>query len=276
MLASHDVTSHLAKLEILLTKLATANLKVMPNKCKLLSRKVEFVGLTVSEHGVTVNDGRVKAVKEIQPPKSLKECQRVMGFLNYNLKFVRSFATLAKPIYQSMDKKGRFVWSKECQAGFDEIKRRIAEGITLAVPRVDDPDESYVTTIDASEDGFGAELAQWQDNELRTVAYFSKRVPKHKRLWSQHKLEFECLVETLLHFAIYLKGTRFLVRTDCLSLLSLEKMFLHGNATMIRRLNKIADFTFHLQHIDHEANDTADFLSRYLTRDPHMRPLLRP
>ena len=163
-----------------------------------------------------------------------------------------------------MDKKKKFSWTQDCQEGFEEIKRRITEGITLAIPRVDDPNESYVVTIDASELGFGAELAQWQDGELRTVAYFSKRVPHHKRQWSQHKLEFECLVETLQHFALYLKGTRFLVKTDCLSLLSLENMFKDSNAAMIRRLNKLADFTFDIQHIGATANDTSDFLSRYL------------
>lgn len=264
MIASNDVQSHLQRLDLLLTKLACANLKVMPSKCNLLARKVEFVGLTVSEHGVTINDGRVAAVKEIPAPRSLKECQKVMGFLNYNRKFVQGFAGLAKPIYRAMDKNGKFLWNKDCQIGFEEIKRRIAAEINLALPRVDDPSSSYVVTIDASEDGYGAELAQWQDGELRIVAYFSKSVPKHKKKWSQHKLEFECLIETLCHFALYIKGGRFLVKTDCLSLLSLERMFLNSNATMIRRLNKIADFTFDIQHIDGEANDTADFLSRYL------------
>ncbi|KAL5266101.1 hypothetical protein ACHWQZ_G006677 [Mnemiopsis leidyi] len=172
---------------------------------ELLKKKVEFVGLTISEEGISVNDQRVTAVKKIPAPRTLRECQKVMGFLNYNRKFVKGFAGLAKPIYQLIDKKRKFIWTRECQEGFDEIKRRIAEGITLAIPRVDDPDNTYVVTTDASEQGFGAELAQWQDKELRTVAYFSKRVPNHKRKWSQHKLEFECLVESLLHFSLYLK-----------------------------------------------------------------------
>ena len=264
MVASMDVESHLQRLDLLLSKLANANLKLTPAKCELMKKKVEFVGITISEKGISVNNKRVSAVQNIPAPRTLKECQKVMGFLNYNRKFVKNFAGLAKPIYIMMDKKKKFSWTQDCQEGFDEIKRRIAEGITLAIPRVDDPNESYVVTIDASELGFGAELAQWQDGELRTVAYFSKRVPHHKRQWSQHKLEFECLVETLQHFALYLKGTRFLVKTDCLSLLSLENMFKDSNATMIRRLNKLADFTFDIQHIGATANDTSDFLSRYL------------
>ena len=261
---SFYVTTHLDLLELLLSKLASANLKLMPVQCKLLKTKVEFVGLTISEAGVSVNDQRVTAVKEIPAPTTLKECQKVMGFLYYNRKFVEGFAGLAKPIYQINDKKKEFVWTKECQDGFEEIKRRIARGIALALPRDDDPNKTYVVTTDASEHGYGAELAQWQEHELLTIAYLYKRVPNHKRKWSQHKLEFECLVETLQHFVLYLKGTKFLVKTDCLSLQSLEKMFLNGNSTMIGRLNNIADFTFNINHIEGTAYDTADFLSQSL------------
>ena len=224
----------------------------MHSKCTLLRKSLEFVGWTISEKGLSVNDERVKAVKELCPPSNRKETQKVMGFLGYHRKFVKGFAGLAKPIYELIDKDRKFFWSKDCQEGFEEIKQRIAEKITLTIPRVDDLDSSYVVTIDASEKGFGADLCQCQERDLMTIAigYFSKRFPKHKRKWSQSKLEFECLVESLLHFALYLKGpTIFKIKTDCLSLLSLEKLFAKGNATMIRRLNKLADFRFELEHL---------------------------
>ena len=128
-----------------------------------------------------INDERVKAVKDLPAPRNYKETQKVMGFLSYHRRFVKGFAGLAKPIYELLDKDKKFAWSKECQAGFEEIKRRISEAINLTLPRVDDPDQSYVVTIDASEHGYGAELAQCQDGELKTIAFFSKRVPKHKR-----------------------------------------------------------------------------------------------
>ena len=264
MIASEDKMTHFDRLELLLERLSKANLKLMPSKCKLLRRKVEFVGWTISDKGVSINDERVKAVKDLPAPRNFKETQKVVGFLSYHRKFVKGFAGLAKPIYELLDKDTRFFWNNRCQEGFEEIKRRIAQEINLTLPRVDDPEQSYVVTIDASEHGYGAELAQRQDGELKTIAFFSKRVPKHKRRWSQSKLEFECLVETLQHFALYLKGTRFLVKTDCLSLLSLEKLFAKANSTMIRRLNKLADFRFELEHLKGSENEIADFFSRYL------------
>ena len=264
-LASCDVKTHLDRLELVLGKLLSSCLKLMPKKCEILKKQVQFVGLTISGQGIKINEDRVKAVLDIQPPRSIKEAQQLMGFLSYNRKFVKNFAALAKPIYSVIDKSKKFSWSHACQEGLEEIKRRIAEGITLTIPQVDDPHSSYTLTIDASLDGYGAELTQVQDGETKIIAYFSKRVPKHKRKWSQTKLEFEAMVESIEHFAIYLKSTKnFVVQTDCLSLLALENLFAKSNATMIRRLNKLMDYSFSLKHLAGSANSTADFLSRYL------------
>ena len=263
-LASNCVESHLERLELILDKLLSSNMKLMPKKCDFLKREVRFIGLTISQEGIRINEDRIKAVKDLAPPRTVKEAQQVMGFLSYNRKFVKNFAELAKPIYSLIDKHKKFAWTRACQEGFEEIKRRIAEGITLTIPQVEDPHQSFVVTMDASQDGYGAELTQLQDGERKVIAYFSKRVPQHKRLWSQTKLEFEALVEAVEHWAIYLKSTEFLVRTDCLSLVALEKLFAKTNATMVRRLNKLADYRFRLQHLDAEANHVSDFLSRYI------------
>ena len=264
-LASADVETHLDRLDLLLQKLSLASLKLMPKKCEILKREIKFVGLTISKQGLCVNDDRVKAVKEIQPPKTLKECQKVMGFLSYNRKFVKGFSALAKPIYALIDKKKKFAWTDECQNGFEEIKRRIAEGITLTIPNIDDPENGYSIILDASVDGYGAELTQLQGGERRTIAYFSKRVPKHKRPWSQSKLEFEGMVEAIKHFDMYIRGTKFEVQTDCLSLLSLENLFANEtSATMLRRINKLAEYQFTIRHVAGVDNGVADFLSRYI------------
>ena len=73
MVASMDVESHLQRLDLLLSKLANANLKLTPAKCELMKKKVEFVGITISEKGISVNNKRVSAVQNIPAPRTLKE-----------------------------------------------------------------------------------------------------------------------------------------------------------------------------------------------------------
>ncbi len=273
LIGSDDITTHIDRIEMLLRKFSSCNLKLTPSKCEFLKKEVTFVGLKISQDGVRITDERVKALEELKAPRNIKETQQVMGFLSYNRKFVRQFGALAKPIYALIDKKSKnFFWSTKCQVSFDEIKRRIAEGITLTIPDVEDPHQSYRLVLDASQDGYGAELSQLQNGERKIIAYFSKGVPNHKKQWGQSKLEFEALVESIDHFQIFLRNTHFTAVTDCACLLSLETMFAKANATQVRRLQKLAMYSFDLEHIDGKRNTTADFLSRYVhkRRDKHV------
>jgi hypothetical protein len=109
MLASLDISSHLDRLELLLEKLQQADLKLKPKKCVVLRKSVQFVGWTISEQGLSINKDRVKAILELPPPRTIKEAQKLMGFLSYNRRFVKGFAGLAKPIYDLIDKKKKFL-----------------------------------------------------------------------------------------------------------------------------------------------------------------------
>ena len=67
----------------------------------------------------------------------------MLGFFNYNRKFVPKFAALAKPIYDLLGNGKGFQWSKECQTAFEDIKEEIANAIKLSFPDLDDPLDSY-------------------------------------------------------------------------------------------------------------------------------------
>ena len=268
LLASHSIGSHLDKLELVLQKFRQSNLKLTPKKCQFLRPEVTFVGLTISKAGMRITDDRSKAATNLRPPSSVKELERVMGFLAYNRKFVPNFAALAKPLYSLIDRKpsktkAKFHWSKECDCNFEEIKRRIGQGITLSIPDVEDKNSSFEVKIDASLDGLGAQLSQEQEGTKRTVAYFSKRVPQHKRTWGQTRLEFEAMLAAIEHWRVYLEGTHFTVVTDCKSLLDIGTLFSKASAHQVRQLQRLAKFRFEIEHISGTSNTVCDFLSRY-------------
>ena len=226
LIASNDVSTHLDHLEMLLQRFSAANLKLTPSKCSFLKKEVTFVGISISEAGVRITDDRVKSLKELQPPRNVKETQKLMGFLGYNRKFVKNYAAIAKPIYALIKKRTKFQWTPECQASLDELKARISSGVTLAIPDVQDPLHSFELTVDASLDGYGATLSQIQNGERKIVAFYSKAVPPHKREWGQTRLEFQAMFNAIEYFSVFLLATSFVVITDCSSLLQLEKSLL--------------------------------------------------
>ena len=264
LLASLTIEEHIKKLELILAKFRSANLKLTPSKTELLKREVKFVGLTISADGLKITSDRVQAIMDLQPPRNVKQVQRVMGFFGYNRKFVKDYARIAKPLYALLNKNSKFVWSSSCQESFDLLKQRIADSVTLCIPDVDDPEESFHVTIDASKDGYGATLSQMRDGKRRVCAYFSKSVPPYKKAWGATKLEFMAMYHAIEHWRIYLSGTKFKVITDCASLLHLNKIFRDADPSLVRKIHKLACYNFSIEHVAGSNNEVSDFLSRYV------------
>ena len=86
-LASDCVKIHLDRLEMVQDKLLASNMKLMPTKCEFLKHEVNFVGHTICQKGMKINEDRVKAVRELPPPRTRKEAEQVMGTLSDNPRF---------------------------------------------------------------------------------------------------------------------------------------------------------------------------------------------
>ena len=263
LLASADVASHLDKLKLVLQKFKDANLKLTPGKTELLKHEVKFVGLTISADGMKINEDRVKAILELKPPSNAKQLQSVLGFFGYNRAFIKNYAAIAKPLYALLNKHSKFVWGPKCQESFELLKRSIADDVILTIPDLDDPLSSFQVTLDASKDGFGATLSQIRNGKRKICAYYSKSVPKHKRIWSATKLEFMCMYHALQYWRIYLAGTTFVVRTDCASLLHRDKIWSTSDTSLIRKFHKLDQLDFSIEHLSGSQNHVSDFLSRY-------------
>eukprot|EP00116_Pleurobrachia_bachei_P000848 sb/3461110/ len=270
-LSAANVEQHLDRLERLFERLRSANLKVSPDKTNLLKKKVEFVGISVGEKGISITEGRVRDLLSMRSPSSRKEVMEILGAFNYIRKWVPNYSAVSKPLHNSL-KGGKFQWTPACEEAYAELKRRVASSTTLAVPNPDDPFQSYEVTVDASIHGLGATLSQELETngirERRIVAFFSKGIPEYKRARGQTRLEFEAMVAAIEHWRVYLANTPFVVVTDCKSLLAAEdSLFAKSDAVLIRKTTLLANYNFKIRHIDGKSNTVADFLSRF----PHMK-----
>ena len=267
LLGTKSVQQHLIDLKFLLSQLQSANLKLKPSKTELLKSEVKYVGININAEGIRITDDRIKAIQDLKPPTNVKTLQKVLGFFNYNRKFIPKYANIAHPLYALLRKDRKFVWDSQCSDSLQTLKDAMTNSTTLRYPDVLDPNNSYHVVLDASKWGFGATLSQEQEGHRYTVAYFSQSLPNHKREWGQTKLEFECLYAALRHWKLFLYNTHFRIVTDCKSLLNWQTIFSKNNPTMIRKLQELSTFRFDIQHISGKENVVADFLSRY----PHRK-----
>ena len=261
VLGSNSVLDHIKRMELLFQRLRFANLKLSPDKSEIFQSSIKFVGMTVSNKGIAIDKDRVKAIVNLKSPTTVKDLQKVLGIFQYSRKYIRNFASISQPLYALLQRNTKFVWSNECEEAMKTLKNAITQAPVLGIAN---PNGQFEVTCDASAKGFGGMLQERLPNgSLKTIAYFSKSVPKHQRHWHATKLEFLAMHACLMHWRIYLQGAkRFKVFTDCKPLLSFHKLYSKGNAAMQRKLADLAGMDMEICHISGESNVVSDALSR--------------
>ncbi|XP_041009410.1 uncharacterized mitochondrial protein AtMg00860-like [Juglans microcarpa x Juglans regia] len=164
---------HKEHLRIVLETLQKHGLYAKLSKCQFWLRKVKFLGYVISSEGVAVDPTKIEVVVEWQRPTNVHEIHSFLGLASYCRRFIEGFSKLYNPITTLTRKNTKYVWSKECERSFQELKRRLTTTPVLALPESLKP---YVVFNDASKMGLRCVLMQ----EGRVVAYTSQQLKNHK------------------------------------------------------------------------------------------------
>ena len=125
---------HIENLCRVLERLRQANLKLNPKKCRLFRQQVQLLGYTVSKHGISADQEKVKAVQNWPRPRSVREVRSFMGLCTYYRRVVPGFANLAKPLHQLSEKNAEFLWTEKCDAAFESLKQHLTRTPRLVIP----------------------------------------------------------------------------------------------------------------------------------------------
>ena len=130
--------SHMDKLEDLLKALLKNGLKISPKKCQLFRTNLQYMGIEIfiQNKRVCVQPlrSRLEAIQKLQSPSMVKGCRSFAEMVNFLSMFCPELQKLLKPIY-NLTRKGRpFIWGKEQQDSFDEIKCRSVKTPVLHMP----------------------------------------------------------------------------------------------------------------------------------------------
>lgn len=272
---SNTFDEHIERLDRVFTRLREHGLKLKPEKCHFLRRKVTYVGHQISSDGVSTDPDKARAVSEWKPPTTIKELRSFLGFCSYYRRFVKDFAKIAGPLHQLVNNclhelkeekrlKVPFVkrWSSECQTAFDAMKTKLTHAPVLGFADYSKP---FIVETDASHLGLGAVLSQDQDGQRKVIAYASRRLrpsEKNPRNYSSMKLELLALKWAVTEkFRTYLLGSKFEVFTDNNPLKYLQTTAKLG-ALEQRWAAQLALFDFSISYRSGRSNLNADALSR--------------
>ncbi|WVZ93216.1 LOW QUALITY PROTEIN: hypothetical protein U9M48_039214 [Paspalum notatum var. saurae] len=104
------------------------------SKCEFWLDQVPFLGHIVSKGGIMVDPQRRSAVSWIGRCRSCERSSWIFGSSRYYRRFIESFSGIAKPMTSLLEKGVPFHWTKERQAAFDELKKRLTTAPVLTLP----------------------------------------------------------------------------------------------------------------------------------------------
>ena len=156
----------------------------------------------------------------MQPPTTVKGCRSFAGMVNFLSMFCPELQKLLKPIYDLTRKGRKFVWGKEQQYSFGEIKQRLIRPPVLHVPNTTGRFHLY---SDTSKFATGSALYQIQNGKAKLIAYASKRLPEAAKNYSITELELCRLAKNIACFSHLLKRADFNAIVDHLSLTHIIK-----------------------------------------------------
>jgi hypothetical protein len=152
------------------------------SKCEFWLTEVAFLGQVISAGGLSVDPGKVKDVQNWMPPTNASEIQCFLGLAGYYRRFIKDFSKIAKPMMKLLEKNKAFEWTVECQASFEELRKRPTSAQVLVLP---DLTKKFDIYCDTSRRGLGCVLMQ----EGQVVRYASGQLRKHEENYPTHDLQ---------------------------------------------------------------------------------------
>ena len=219
----------------------------------------------VIENGtISPNPAKIAAVKNIKPPRNVKQLQSFIGFCSYYRKYVKNFSSIVSPLLKLTEKRVEFIWTELHQNAFDQLKSYlISTDHVLALPDFDKP---FRIECDASKIGISGVISQKHGCHYKPIAFYSKHLSKTERAYSTSERELLGIVLSVEHFKQYIYGRHVEIWTDHepLKFLSTADVPSPRLARLQKRLNI---YNYSIQYRPGKANGNADALSRLVEED---------
>ena len=192
-----------------------------------------------------------------------------MGIVNVLSIFCLELQKLLKPIYNLIGKGRQFMWGKEQQIAFYEIKNRLQKPPVFHLP---DREGRFQLYSDTSQFAMGSSLYKIQNGKPKLIAYVSKRLPEAARNYFITELVMCGLAINIMSFAHLLKRVDFNAVVAHLALTHIMKSKVEPTTARIKRLLEVLNsYSFNLYCIKGKDMISGDFLSRQNVDDsnPH-------
>src|SRR5664279_5454073 len=165
----------IADLEETFANLRKVNIKLNPAKFVFGVPSGKLLGFLESHRGIEANPDKIKAIEEMQPPRRLKDMQRLAGCMAALERFISKLGERTLPFFKIMKRSGTFKWTPEAATAFDDLKRYLASPPVMVAPRTREPLRLYLA---ATPQTSSAVLVAEQEEPVSTKESTASPSPK--------------------------------------------------------------------------------------------------
>ncbi|RVW44493.1 Retrovirus-related Pol polyprotein from transposon 17.6 [Vitis vinifera] len=251
---SNTLKEHVEHLRKVFKILRQNELYVKKEKCSFAKEEVSFLGHRIRDGKLMMDNSKVKAIQEWDPPTKVPQLRSFLGLVNYYRRFIKGYSARAAPVTDLLKKNKTWEWDERCQQAFEDLKKAVTEEPVLALP---DHTKVFEVHIDASDFAIGGVLMQ----ERHPIAFESRKLNDTEKRYTVQEKEMTAIVHFLRTWRHYLLGSHFIVKTDnvATSYFQTQKKLSPKQA---RWQDFLAEFDYTLEYKPGSANHVADALSR--------------
>ncbi|XP_074376974.1 putative mitochondrial protein AtMg00860 [Apium graveolens] len=107
----------------------------------------------VSKRGIEANPDKIKAILDMEPPKTIKDVQKLTRRVAALGRFISKSGDKCLPFFKSLKKIKDFIWTDEIQEAFEGLKKYMVQAPLLAKP---DLNETLYLYLAVSENALSA------------------------------------------------------------------------------------------------------------------------
>jgi len=137
------VEEHLEWLELILSRLSEAGLKINANKSHFAVSEIEYLGYWITRDGIQPLPKKVEAIQCIAPPTTQKQVQSSIGLISYYRDMWPKCSEILAPLTHLTSKDVKFQWMDIEQKALDKMKVVVCCKILLSHPDFNKPFHIY-------------------------------------------------------------------------------------------------------------------------------------
>lgn len=257
LIYAKTIEEHDRALMAVIERAKKLNVKFNPDKFQFRVNRVRYLGHVFSKDGMSIDDDRIRAIRELKDPHDRKTLQSFLGTVNYLRQFIPKLSQLIEPLRELLKKGIIFRWTEIHSNAVKLIKGAISESLVL---QPFDPDKRTVIQTDASQHGLGSCLMQ----DGLPIAYASRSLSDTEKRYAQVEKEFLAITFACKKFHYFIYGRTVEVKSDHKPLISIMQKDIHKipSAKLQRMRLKLLSYDLKVEFVPGKYMYVADYLSR--------------